>query len=71
MALFPSRFLHQLGWLSMFSFLGVMLVGSLRFMFPRVLFEPSPMFRAGFAEGVSAGHSLYEVDERLPRVGDP
>jgi cytochrome b6-f complex iron-sulfur subunit len=43
-------FFAKLGWLSIFSFLGVMLVGSLRFMFPRVLFEPSPLFRAGFAE---------------------
>jgi cytochrome b6-f complex iron-sulfur subunit len=33
-----------------FSFLGVMLVGTLRYMFPRVLFEPSPIFRAGFPE---------------------
>ncbi|MBI3871505.1 MAG: Rieske (2Fe-2S) protein [candidate division Zixibacteria bacterium] len=43
-------FLEKLGWLSIFSFLGVMLVGTLRFMFPRVLFEPSPIFKAGFPE---------------------
>jgi cytochrome b6-f complex iron-sulfur subunit len=43
-------FFAKLGWLSIFSFLGVMLVGTLRFMFPRVLFEPSPIFRAGFPE---------------------
>ncbi len=43
-------FFAKIGWLSIFSFLGVMLVGTLRFMFPRVLFEPSPIFRAGFPE---------------------
>jgi cytochrome b6-f complex iron-sulfur subunit len=36
--------------MGIFSFLGVMFVGTLRFMFPRVLFEPSPIFRAGFPE---------------------
>lgn len=43
-------FLEKIGWVSIFSFFGVMLVGSLRFMFPRVLFEPSPIFRAGFPQ---------------------
>lgn len=43
-------FFAKLGWLSVFSFLGVMLIGTLRYMFPRVLFEPSPIFRAGFPE---------------------
>jgi cytochrome b6-f complex iron-sulfur subunit len=43
-------FMEKVGWVSMFSFLGVMLTGSMRFMFPRVLFEPSPIFRAGFSE---------------------
>jgi len=43
-------FFAKLGWMSMFSFLGVMFVGTRRFMFPRVLFEPSPIFKAGFPE---------------------
>lgn len=43
-------FLAKVGWMGIFSFLGVMFVGTLRFMFPRVLFEPSPIFRAGFPE---------------------
>ncbi|HEX9751275.1 MAG TPA: Rieske 2Fe-2S domain-containing protein [candidate division Zixibacteria bacterium] len=43
-------FLEKIGWVGIFSFLGVMLVGTLRYMFPRVLFEPSPIFRAGFPE---------------------
>lgn len=43
-------FFAKIGWLSIFSFMGIMLVGTLRFMFPRVLFEPSPIFRAGFPE---------------------
>lgn len=43
-------FLEKLGWVGIFSFLGVMMVGTLRYMFPRVLFEPSPIFKAGFPE---------------------
>ncbi|MEW5874883.1 MAG: Rieske (2Fe-2S) protein [Candidatus Zixiibacteriota bacterium] len=43
-------FLAKVGWMGIFSFLGVMFVGTLRYMFPRVLFEPSPIFRAGFPE---------------------
>lgn len=42
------NFLSRAGWAAFFSFLGTMLLGSLRFMFPRVLFEPSTVFTAGF-----------------------
>jgi len=41
------NFLSRAGWAAFFSFLGTMLLGSLRFMFPRVLFEPSTVFKAG------------------------
>jgi cytochrome b6-f complex iron-sulfur subunit len=42
------NFLSRAGWAAFFSFVGTMLLGSLRFMFPRVLFEPSTVFKAGF-----------------------
>jgi cytochrome b6-f complex iron-sulfur subunit len=42
------NFLSRAGWAAFFSFVGTMLLGSLRFMFPRVLFEPSTRFKAGF-----------------------
>ncbi len=42
------NFLSRAGWAAFFSFVGTMLLGSLRFMFPRVLFEPSTLFKAGF-----------------------
>jgi cytochrome b6-f complex iron-sulfur subunit len=42
------NFLSRAAWAAFFSFVGTMLLGSLRFMFPRVLFEPSTVFKAGF-----------------------
>ncbi len=42
------NFLSRAGWAAFFSFVGTMLLGSLRFMFPRVLFEPATVFKAGF-----------------------
>ena len=42
------NFLSRAGWAAFFSFVGTMLLGSLRYMFPRVLFEPSTVFKAGF-----------------------
>ena len=40
-------FFSVAGWGSFFVFTAVMLGGSLRFMFPRVLYEPSTKFKAG------------------------
>ena len=42
------NFLSRAAWVAFFSFLGTMLLGSIRYMFPRVLFEPSTVFKAGF-----------------------
>ncbi len=42
------NFLSRAAWVAFFSFVGTMLLGSLRYMFPRVLFEPSTVFKAGF-----------------------
>lgn len=43
------------GWVAFFTFMATFLLGSLRFMFPRVLFEPSPRFKAGPPEDYPVG----------------
>lgn len=48
-------FFGRAGWAAFFSFVGTMLVGSIRFMFPRVLFEPSPVFKAGYPDDYPVG----------------
>jgi cytochrome b6-f complex iron-sulfur subunit len=49
------NFLSRAGWAAFFSFVGTMLLGSLRYMFPRVLFEPSTVFKAGFPADYPVG----------------
>ena len=49
------NFLSRAGWAAFFSFIGTMLLGSLRYMFPRVLFEPSTLFKAGFPSDYPVG----------------
>lgn len=49
------NFMSRAGWAAFFSFLGTMFIGSLRFMFPRVLFEPSTVFKAGFPADYPVG----------------
>ncbi|MCG3120751.1 MAG: Cytochrome b6-f complex iron-sulfur subunit [bacterium] len=49
------NFLSRAGWVAFFSFVGTMLLGSLRYMFPRVLFEPSTVFKAGFPTDYPVG----------------
>ncbi|MEE9276334.1 MAG: Rieske (2Fe-2S) protein [bacterium] len=41
------RFMNWTGWLAILGSLGISLIGFLRFMFPRVLFEPPSQFKAG------------------------
>ncbi|MFQ6113100.1 MAG: ubiquinol-cytochrome c reductase iron-sulfur subunit [bacterium] len=48
-------FFSRAGWVAFLSFVGSMLIGSLRFMFPRVLFEPSPVFKAGYPDDYPVG----------------
>jgi len=43
------------GWAAFFTFFTTMLLGSLRYMFPRVLFEPPSEFDAGRIEDFSVG----------------
>ncbi len=49
------------GWLGFFGFIITSTIGSLRFMFPRVLFEPPTKFKAGFPEDYVIG----EVSEKF------
>lgn len=48
-------FASRAGWVAFFTFIGTFLLGSLRYMFPRVLFEPSPRFKAGYPEDYPVG----------------
>lgn len=54
------KFLGAVSWLSFLGAINVMLLGFVRFMYPRVLFEPSPIFKAGFPNEYQVG----EVSER-------
>ena len=49
------RFLRRVGWFGVFAPLAGMVVCMARFFFPRVLFEPSPIFKAGFPEDYPVG----------------
>lgn len=49
------------GWLGFFGFIFASVVGSIRYMFPRVLFEPPQKFRAGHPEDYIIG----EVNEKF------
>ncbi|MEE9256972.1 MAG: Rieske 2Fe-2S domain-containing protein [bacterium] len=55
------RFLNYCGWVGVLGSLAVSLVGMLRFMFPRVLFEPPTAFIAGFP----ADYAVGSVDTRF------
>ncbi len=47
----PRRdFFSLAGWGAFFTFVGTLVVGSIRFLFPRVSFEPSPVFKAGLPD---------------------
>jgi cytochrome b6-f complex iron-sulfur subunit len=43
-------FLRLIGWGSLFTAIGISVIGTFRFMFPRVLFEAPPVFTVGFPE---------------------
>ena len=55
-----KSFLSFAGWLSFLGFLGISTVGSLRYMFPRVLFEPPSKFKAG----LPGDYVIGEVNEK-------
>src|SRR3989337_550604 len=49
------------GWLGILAVSGIWGASLIRFMFPRVLFEPSPVFKAGYSNDYSVG----EVSEKF------
>jgi cytochrome b6-f complex iron-sulfur subunit len=53
------NFLSVAGWLGFLGFVFAAIVGALRYMFPRVLFEPPTKFKAGFPQAYVIG----EVNE--------
>lgn len=55
------KFLGTLSWLSFLGAVQVALLAFVRFMYPRVLFEPSPLFTAGYPNEYQVG----EVSERF------
>ena len=57
------RLLSFLGWSSFASFCGGVSIGSLRFFFPRILYEPSQQFIAGKPEDYQVG----EVSTRMKK----
>jgi len=57
------RFLNYVGWSSFAAFWGGSLIATLRFLFPRVLYEPSQQFDAG----APADYQVGEVSTRLKK----
>lgn len=59
--------LSVMGWLGFFGFILTSTIGSLRFMFPRVLFEPPTKFKAGLPQDYMIGevNEKYKDDDRV------
>ncbi len=68
------NFLQSIGWMSFFGFFTIMLLGTLRAMFPRVIYERPPVFKAGFPGDYVPGavSEKYKDEERvwIIRQGD-
>lgn len=60
----PRRTVLRFGWGTFWVFVGTWLVATARFFFPRVLFEPATVFRAGFPEEYAVG----PVDTRFQKT---
>jgi len=73
-SLWMSRrnFFSRAGWAAFFAFVASFLIGSLRFMFPRVLFEPSPIFKAGYPDDYPVGSvsTIWVKEQRVWIVRD-
>ncbi len=54
-------FLTFAGWLGFFGFIFTSIIGAIRYMFPRVLYEPPTAFKAGYPDEYTVG----EVSERF------
>ena len=49
------RFMNYTGWLAVLGSIAISLLGFLRFLFPRVLFEPSKSFKGGLPSDFQSG----------------
>lgn len=60
-------FLTLAGWGGLLSIIGAFKLAFLRFMFPRVLFEPSPIFKAGYPDELMVGQisTKYKKDYQV------
>ena len=60
------------GWLAFLGFIAASTVGALRFMFPRVLFEPPTKFKAGFPQDYVVGEvsDKYKDEYRVWIIRD-
>lgn len=63
------KFLGLVGWGAFFATIGASLLGALKFIFPRVTFEPPSAFKIGFLEDFTTSdtpdkHNVIFVDER-------
>jgi cytochrome b6-f complex iron-sulfur subunit len=56
-------FLKMLGWGSLFLTLGISIVGSVRFLFPRVLFEKPSRFKIGIPDVLGTEQTVGKVYE--------
>jgi len=54
-------FLTLTGWLGFLGFIFTSIIGAIRYMFPRVLYEPPTTFKAGYPDEYTVG----EVSERF------
>ncbi len=52
---YRRNFLSMAAWSGLLTFIGASLIGFTRFMFPRVLFEPVTIFKAGRPESYGVG----------------
>jgi cytochrome b6-f complex iron-sulfur subunit len=66
-------FFSLASWAGVLAALGASLVGFARFMFPRVLFEPTPVFKAGYPDEYPVGtvSERWKRDERVWIVREP
>src|SRR5258706_8412326 len=67
------NFFSVAGWAAFFVFLATSTIGSLRMMFPRILYEPPSAFKAGFPDDYLVGEvsEKYKDDYRVWIVREP
>lgn len=71
--LMKRRQFLMLGWGGVATFLGALSIGSARYFFPRILFEPPTIFKAGFPQEYTIGevNTNYQQSGRVWIVREP